>query len=73
MFDFLLDAENLEKLYSVVGIIGVSILLYIGSFIVKKTKTTADDEFMKKLQEIHKNNITKKAVDKVQKTINNTK
>lgn len=71
MFDFLL---NEEYIYSFIGVVGVSLFLFLGKFIAAKTKTTKDDEFIRKLQEIHANSIKnkkEKAVNKVKETIDN--
>lgn len=72
MFDFLFNEESFEYLYNVIGVVGVSILLFAGTFIAKKTASTKDDEFMKKLQDIHQNNIKKekeKVVDKIKNSL----
>lgn len=72
MFDFLFNEENFEYLYNIIGIVGVSIILFVGTFITKRTSSVKDDEFIKKLQEIHQNNIKKKkekVVDKIKNSI----
>lgn len=65
MFDFIFDAENIETLYSVCGVVGVSVLLFVGKLIAKRTSNPHDDEVIKQLQKSHKEYAKRKVQDKI--------
>lgn len=70
MFDFIYNTD-IESLYSVCGITGVTLLLIIGRFIAKRTESTTDDEVIKALQKSHAEYTKKKIVDKIKEKIDN--
>lgn len=71
MFDFIYNLENLDSLYSVCGVVGVTILLFVGKLIAKRTSNPHDDEVIKQLQKSHKEHIKRKVEDKIKNVIDN--
>lgn len=67
MFDFIFDAENIETLYSICGVVGVSVLLFVGKLIAKRTSNPHDDEVIKQLQKSHQEYAKRKVQDNIKK------
>lgn len=72
MFDFIYNTD-IDTLYSVCGITGVTLLIIIGKFIAKRTETTADDEVIKALQKSHAENVKRKVADNIKKVVDDNK